>query len=330
MLLMSIATSERSEAQTVDDRKGRINGAIHLMTPGVVLGKITVQLIIVGDDADLRSIETQARPDGRFYFDVIADPAVTHVVRVVYDGVQYLSNPVLISPELPIAAVELEIFAVSEDKPALVIEKTIVTVLAIDRLTTELTLIREDLVRHDAPTVYVGSNDSATLVLPAPDGTSDAGGFDEDTSIYSFDGRSLAITTALHPGVTSIVTRYTVGYRLDEDEYRLRITAPLRSNHIEVRVPKRFVNEVHSRSIDAIRAPDTTFEGESLSVIKRTTVAEPGQGLVVDLRGLSGIERTANPLTSRYGAAAGAVFALIVITGIAIGLRRCLPEKSAW
>lgn len=299
------------------------------MTPGAVLGETTVQLIIIQDGEDPKSIETRARPDGSFYFDAIADPAITHVVRVVYDGVQYLSNPVLISPELPSAAVELEVFAISDDKSALVIEKTIVTVLAINRLTKELTLIREDLVRHDAPTVYIGSENNGTLLLPVPDGTSDAGGFNEDTSIYSFDGRSLAVTAALHPGVTSIVTRYTVRYRPDEDEYRLRITVPLRSNHIEIRVPKRFVNEVYPRSDDATRAPDTTYEGELLSVIKRTTLAEPGQGLVVDLQGLSGIERAASPLTSRYGAAAGVAFALIVITGFAIGLRRYLPEKSA-
>ena len=89
------------------------------------------------------------------------------------------------------------------------------------------------------------------------------------------------------------------------------------------------MREVSPQSEDAARAPDADFEGEPLTVIERTTPARPGQGLVVALEGLAGVERASNPLTSRSGGAAGLVLALIVITGLAIGLHRGLRGRTA-
>ncbi len=130
------------------------------------------------------------------------------------------------------------------------------------------------------------------------------------------------MVTALRPGVTSVVTRYTVRYEADEDEYRLRITSPLPAEQIQLRVPQRFLREVEPRSEEAVRGDDDEFEGEPLTVIERTTPAGPGQGLVADLIGLSGVERASHPLTSGVGAAVGAMLALLVVGAGAVALQR--------
>lgn len=300
-----------------------------MLTPGAELGDVTAQLIIVRDGDDPTSIEQPVAPDGSFEFEAEADPTTTYLVRVVYEGVQYLSNPLLISPDLPTATIDLEVYATADRAPALRIEATTVTVLAIDRQAAELTLVREDQVRHDERVVYVGGTDGVTLRLPVPEGTIDAGGFDDGAATFTFDGRTIAVAAPLRPGVTSVVTRYTVRYERNEDEYRLRITVPLQSDQIEIRVPERFVREIRPQSEDAAFGPDADFQGETLTVVARTTAAAPGQGLVVDLRGLSGIAGASNPLTSRSGAAVGAVVALIVVAGAAIALHRGQSGQSA-
>ena len=319
----------RAAAQTASDDGGRISGVVRLATPGAELGAVTAQLLALREGEEPGAVEQPVAPDGSFEFEAEADATTTYLVRVVYEGVQYLSNPVFISPELPATTVDIEVYATTDRAPALTIEGTTVTLLAIDREAAELTLVREDRVRHDEPVVYTGGADGVTLRLPVPDGTLDAGGFDDGFAEYTFDGGTVAVAAPLPPGVTSIVTRYTVRYERDEDDYRLRITVPLRSDHVEIRVPERFVRDVQPRSENAAFGPDADFQGEPLTVVELTTPAGPGQGLVVDLLGLSGVDPASNPLTSRSGAAAGAVLALIVVAGAAIGLRRGLPGRTA-
>ena len=286
-------------------------------------------MLLLRDGEDVEAIDQDAQSDGTFEFEVEADSTITYVVRIVYDAIQYFSNPLLISPELPTAIADFEVYATTATAPVLEIEETTVTLLAIDRVNSELTLIREDLLRLDEPVIYVGGTDGVTLRLPAPDNTVDAGGLEEDGAVYEFVGGVLTIATPLRPGVTSVVTRYTVRYEPEEDEYRLRITAPLPTDHIEIRVPERFVREVHPQSDDAAFAPDADFQGEPLTVVERTTPAGPGQGLVIDLEGLSRFEIASNPLNSRGRAIIGAVLALIVFAAIAIGLQRRIPERPS-
>ena len=325
--LAAVGLPEQVVAQTAP-AQGTITGSIRMRTPGATFEGAAVRLIVLRDGEDPEAVELPVPAATEFEFRALADPTVTYLIAVEYDGIQYLSNALLLSPDLPTVTADIEVYATTDAAPALTIEATTVTLLAIDREQFELTLIREDRVRHDEPVVYTGGADGVTLLLPVPDGTLDAGGFDDGAASYSFDGGTVAVAAPLQPGVTSVVTRYTVRYERDEDEYRLRITVPLRSDHIEIRVPERFVREVRPQSEDAARAPNADFQGEPLIVVERTTPAEPGQGLVVDLRGMSG-ERASNPLTSRSGAAVGAVLALIVVAGTAIGLHRGLPGPRA-
>ncbi len=309
-------------AQSTATDAGVIDGVVRLVTPGEELQPTTVELVIDREDSDeFESLEQPVAADGSFAFEVEADPSINYFAVVRYAGVPYLSNPLLISPDFPSASVEFEVYATSTVAPALTIEATTVTLLAIDRQNTALTLIREDLVRHDEPVIYVGDEGGTTLRIPVPDQTFEAGGFD-DTKEYVFDGGIVSVSTALRPGVTSIVTRYTVRYEADEDEYRLRITSPLTADHMEIRVPERFLREVEPQGDTVTRGEDDEFEGESLIVVERTEPAAPGQGVVANLIGLSGAERASHPLTSGVGAAIGVLLALIIVGGAAIALQR--------
>lgn len=329
MALTLIGAGGRVSAQSTADTTGVIEGTVRLVTPDAAFEPTTAQLIMLREGQAPEAIEQPVETDGHFAFEAEADPTITYLVLVEYAGIQYFSNSLLLSPELPSLTLNFDVFAVSTTAPAMTIDSTEVTLVAIDRENSQLTLIREDFVRHDEPIVYVGGEDGVTLRLPAPDGTVDADGRDDGSTGYAFEAGTVAVTIALRPGVTSVVTRYTVRYERDEDRYRLRITAPLDTDHMQIRIPERFMREVSPQSEDAARAPDADFEGEPLTVIERTTPARPGQGLVVALEGLAGVERASNPLTSRSGGAAGLVLALIVITGLAIGLHRGLRGRTA-
>jgi len=309
-------------AQPATPDMGTIDGVVRLATPGVVMEPTVVELVIDRADSDeFESIEQPVAADGSFAFEVEADPSISYYAVVRYGGIPYLSNQLLVSPEIPSASVDFEVYAASMVEPDLTIEATTVTLLAIDRQNAALTLVREDLVRHDEPVIYVGDESGTTLRIPVPDATFDAGGFD-DAEAYVFEGGIISVGTALRPGVTSIVTRYTVRYEADEDEYRLRITAPLPAQHVEIRIPQRFLREVRPEGDEAVRGEDDEFEGEPLTVIERAAPAGPGQSLVADLLGLSGVERASHPLTSGVGAAVGAILALLVVAGVAVVLHR--------
>ena len=65
--------------------------------------------------------------------------------------------------------------------------------------------------------------------------------------------------------------------------------------------------------------------GERWQVTRRTSAATEGESMVVQLRGLSGLQ-AANPLTSQRGAATGAA---VVLGVIAVGAFAALRARSA-
>jgi hypothetical protein len=288
-------------AQATASDAGTISGVVHLATPNRELGPVSAQLITLREGADPEATLQDVAADGTFEFEVDADPELTYIVRVRYEDIQYFSSPLLLSPELPSSSVDFEVFATSSEPPALTIDSTTVTVLAIDRERAELTLVREDLVQHDEPIIFVGDADRITLRIPVPDGTIDAGGFDDTEAEYGFDGGTISVSAPLRPGVTSIVTRYTVRYEADEDEYRLRITSPLPADHIEIRVPERFLREVQPQGATGLRGDDDTFEGEPLTVIERTVPANSGEGLVESTRTAAEHRRARSPADGLRG-----------------------------
>lgn len=335
MLLAAIAIGGGSRALDADAQTapptGTISGSVRMVTPNRTFEGATAQLIILREGAaagDLEAIEQEVPASGEFVFEAEADATIDYVIVLRYAEQPYFSQALRISPELPTASVEFEVFATTAEPPALTIDATLVTLLAIDRQASELTLVREDQIRLDEPIIFIGGDDGVTLRIPVPDGTREAGGFDEATGEYQFDGGTVTVAEPLRPGVTSILTRYTVRYESDEDEYRLRVTAPFDTAHIEIRVPERFLDAVIPRGDEAEFGPDGEFEGETLTVVQRSAPAGAGQGLIADLQGLSGVELAKNPLASGSGAAIGALIALVTVAGLSIGLSRGLHRPT--
>jgi len=280
---------------------------------------VAVELITLGGTGELQVQRAEAN-GGRAEFAAAADPALTHLLRVIYAGVQYFGDPVLLSTELPSAEVEVRVYETTTEPPPITVTSTVVTVIALDREAAELTIVREDLVENGTDRVYVSARaGGATLRLPLPEGTRDASALSEEGS-FVLGGGTLDVDLPLRPGVTSVVTRYTVGYDRARDGYRLRVTAPLPTERVEVRVPARFVREL--RALDgAERAPDAELEGERLLVAASAAEAREGQGTLVELRGLAGITAS-NPLTDGRGPLLATALALVLLSAAVWGLAR--------
>ena len=305
-----------------------ISGAVTLATPGDTLpAGIEVQVIILEESQDITSVSHPADASGAFTFEVDPDPRFTYIPFLLYEGVRYLSDPIRFVDSTSSATIAFEVYSTTTEAPALTIAETTVFAVALERSTSTITLVREDLINRDELTVYVGGDDGVTLRIPVPDGTIDAGGLEQDDTAFSFQGGTVNVSLPLRPGLNSVVTRYTVGYDAAEDMYRLRITSPLPTDHIEARVPQSFVSKFEPRGDDARRAADTEFEDEPILVVERIGSATPGNGLVVDLVGLSG---AAPPhiLTTTRGAVIGSLLALIVIAGLAVTLVRRQPDTE--
>ena len=312
--LALLATLPGHAAEAAQARDGTISGAVVSGTAGGGrLDGVRVQLIALRGDEAASAMET-ATDGGRFSFAVPADPETTYVVRAIADGVGYFSPPVLLSSALPTAEVEIVVYEATTEPPPLRIVSTEVTVRALDRAQSRLSLVREDVILNPADRTYVGNERGVTLRLPVPDGLVSAEGLSGDGS-FTVDGGTLTTTAPLRPGETLVVTRYVVGYDRDRDAYRLRITAPLPTGGIAIRVPERFVAKLLPVG-DTTRGEALEVEGERVLVVelKAADGLRPGLSAVADLQGLSG-RRLANPLTERRGAAIAGVLALIVLTG---------------
>ena len=319
LILVALALPRPGAAQ---QPQATISGTVRIATPGATLpAGVEVRLIILEQSRDPTSLTQQTDADGAFSFEVDPDPRFNYVPFLLYEGVRYFSTPgsVRFDSEATSATVDFEVYSTTSEAPGLEIESTTVVAVALERSSSTITLIREDVISRDELTVYVGGEDSVTLRIPVPDGTIDAGGIDEDDTDFSFEGGTVNVSLPLRPGLTSVVTRYQVGYDAVEDMYRLRVTSPLPTAHVEARVPERFVRKLDPQSDDARRAADTEFEGEPMLVVERASPATPGQGLIVDLVGLSGAEPD-HILTTTRGAIVGALLALVVIGGLAITL----------
>ncbi len=295
---------------------GRISGTITDGTAGASLsGDLPILLIELNGNNVVDSQQTTVS-GGAYSFAVVPDASASFVLRLEYQGVPYFGDPAQITPDQPTAQRDITVYETTSEAPALTIQSTTATLLAIDRAAGQLTLLREDLVQNPSDRVYVGAKGAPTLRLPAPDGTTDAGGLTADDPVQ-LQGGVVTVGTPLLPGVTSVVTRYTIGYDRQADRYQLRVTTPVQADRIEARAPSRFLRSLDPVG-DAQRAPDAQVQGEQLLVVTRQNVP-PGQGLQVDMIGLSGAQPAGNPLTDRPTVVLGAAIALVVIAGGAVG-----------
>jgi hypothetical protein len=306
-----------------------ISGTISLATPGDTLpAGVEVQLIALDQDQDITSVSQQADAGGAFTFEVDADARFSYIPFLIYEGVRYLSDPIRFDASTTTATVAFEVYSTTTEAPDLSIESTIMVAVSLQRSTSSIVLLREDIIERDELTVYVGGEDGVTLRIPVPDRTTAAGGVDEDDPDFSFEGGTVNVSIPLRPGRNSIVTSYTVGYDAIEDMYRLRITSPLPTDDIEARVPDAFVSSFEPQTDGAQRTADSEFEGETILAIERIGPATPGQGLVVNLEGLSGAA-PAHVFTTTTGAIVGSLLALATIAALAITLARRDTEAPA-
>ena len=306
---------------------GRVSGLVRSGTAdGPAVDVLAVQLIVLGGAGTVETLQTTTA-DGRFAFEVVPDVARSYVVRAVYEGVQYLGTPVLLSEELPAAEVAITVFEITRERPALSIDRTAATVLSLDRTNAQLTLLREDQVRNPGDRVYLGDvADGATLRIPLPDRVVEASGAGA-TGEFHVEGGTLVTTLQLRPGVTSVVSRYVVGYDRARDAYTLRVTAPVATGQMEIAVPTRFVDDLDP--LDGSAATGRRdLEGELVQVVAREGAAGPGDSVSVVLAGLAG-GNAPNPLAGSSGAVAGVLLALAIISSGAVLLLRAGARGGA-
>jgi hypothetical protein len=320
--LVLAAPEGRASAQQ-NEPDGRITGAVIAGTEGASTDGVSVRLIIL-EASEVTGSEETPVVDGQFEFAVPARASRTYVPFVRHQGIQYFGDPVILAPEEPEATREITIYETTSETPELTIVETVVTVLGLDRQRGQIALEREDIVRAGGDRVFIGDDAGVTLRIPAPADTLDAGGVDpEGTTV--FDGGVVSSTVPLRPDApNSVVTRYLVQYDPADDRYLLRVTAPLRVEHMEVRVPQGYVHRITPRE-GAERGEDVTLEGNSEGQVLHTVVlaggAEPGHGLLVELVGLSGRQESL-VLTEQRGALAAAGLALAIIAGAAVAVLR--------
>ena len=306
---------------------GRVSGLVRSGTAGgPAVDAVPVQLIVLDGAGTVEALQATTA-GGRFAFAVVPDVTRSYVVRVVYEGVQYLAAPVLLSAELPTAEVAITVYETTRERPALSIDRTAVTVLSLDRTNAQLTLLREDQVRNPSDRVYLGAEDGGedggedgvTLRLPLPDRVVDASGLGSEGE-FRLEGGTLVTTAQLRPGVTSVVSRYVVGYDRARDAYTLRVTAPVATGQMEIAVPTRFVDDLEPLDASAVTGT-RDLAGERVVVVAREGAAGPGDSASVVLVGLAG-GNAANPLTGTGGAVVAVALALAIISGGAALLLR--------
>lgn len=312
-------TATATPATTPTGSSVRVSGAITSGTEGMTVGSgVQVRLIIL-DQAKVVEAVTAPVSNGRYSASTRLVAGRVIVPHVTFEGVDYFGDPVPLTEATREATRDFRVYGTTREAPGLAIAASTITVVAIDRESGKIGLLREDMVANPSDRVFVGDAGSGvTLRIPAPTGTLEATG-DSAEGTFAFGRGVVTTTTPIRPGrLTSIVTRYVVGYDREADRYALRLTAPLPAERLTVRVPEGYVRAVQPEG-DARRAADERLtgkaEGEVLQVVQSTGAVRPGNGIVVNLLGLSTAELKSNPLTERRGAAVASLIALAIVGG---------------
>ena len=300
-------------------------------TPGVIEGEVrpgpgatvdvdgvTVQLLGIREGT--RTVQETRTSGGRFRFEL---PSVsgnaTYIVRAEVEGVTYLApTPVLLSPEVPAARVEIEVYASTTERPALTSQATGLTVVFVDVRGSQLTLQREDLVVNPTARTWVGGADGVTLHLPTLAGAQNLEGEAWYEGLPALGEFTLADSevvarVALRPGVTLVTTRFAVPFDLTTEVESLRLQAALPADTLQLLVPQRFTRTLAAGTGGILGEP-LTIEGERVLVVTSPGRVEAGAAIEARAGGLGG-RLEPNALAGRTGAVLGAVLALVIIAG---------------
>ncbi|MDO9445715.1 MAG: hypothetical protein Q7K37_10415 [Dehalococcoidia bacterium] len=302
---------------TAQEADGLVAGQILMGTAGATLDEsvLQVRLVILEEEAVAGTVNATVT-EGRYEARVPAVLSRTYVPVITYRDIQYFVPPAILDPSAPEVVQDVTVYETTTERPDLTIESTTVTLVAIDRDLGQMGFLREDLVRNPGDRVYIGDDRGVTLRLPVPEGTLEGTG-DNPEGTFTLEAGAISVALPIRPlSTTSVVTRTLVEYDVAEDEYTLRVTAPLAADLVQVRVPEGFLRGLDpqggaGRAGDVIvgEAPDTT----TLQVVSQATVG-PGQGLIVRLDGFAP-ERRVNALTEARGAMVAALVTLLVVGG---------------
>lgn len=316
----ALVSTSRAEA----DVPGLIDGDVR-PGPGATVAVDDVAVQLLGMREGARTVQETRTRGGYFRFEL---PSVggnaTYVVRTEVEGVTYLApTPVLLSPEVPSARVEIEVYASTTERPPLRSQATGLTVVFVDVRASAMTLQREDLVVNPSPRTWIGGTDGTTLRLPAPTGARNLQGeawyeglpaLGEFTLASSELGPGeVVVSLPLRPGVTLVTTRFTLPVDLTAEAETLRLEAALPTEALQVLVPERFTRSLTSGVGGVLREP-VTIEGESVLVVASRGPTEQGGAMEAHAGGLGG-RLEPNVLAGRNGAILGAAVALAIIAG---------------
>ena len=306
----------------------RIGGTITSGTLGLAVPEgLTVQLIVL-DGSAVGAPLTAPVSGGAYVVEVPLAAGRVFIPRLVSEGVEYLGDPVTFPDGAPRTATrDFRVYGVTREAPQLAIASSTITVIGIDREQGQLGLVREDMVANPSDRVFIGDAQGVTLRIPAPTGTIEATGENVDGT-FAFERGVVTTTVPIRPGrLTSIVTRYVVGYDTQADQYALRATVPLAAESVVVRVPEGFVGAVKPQA-GARRGTDVPAstqgaptgrpgagDTQMLQIVESEGPVKPGGGIVVNLVGLSKAVIQSNPLTERTGALIAAALAIAIVGG---------------
>jgi hypothetical protein len=317
LLALGLALAWPATGAVAQPATVRVSGTITSATVGATVGSVQVRLIMLEGSRVVEAI-TATVADGRYTATAPLVAGRLLVPHATYEGIDYFADPITVAETTTEATRDFRVYATTREAPDLAIASSTITVVAIDREAGKIGLLREDMVANPGDRVFVGDASGTTLRIPAPTGTVEATG-DSTEGTFAFERGVVTTTAPIRPGrLTSIVTRYVVDYDRTADEYALRLTAPLATERLTVRVPEGFVRAVRPET-GATRADDERLsgqgEGEVLQIVRSTGAVRPGGGIVVNLIGLSGPALQVNPLTQRAGAAIASLIALAILGG---------------
>ncbi|MEX2375129.1 MAG: hypothetical protein WD942_06015 [Dehalococcoidia bacterium] len=319
VLQVGAATVAQAQEPPAAPAEGAIIGQVILGTDTATLDPGTsVELIeLLGTSVTTR--RAPVAPDGTYAFAVPVNPEVRYVPRVEYQGVQYFGAPIILTLDAPSASVDpIVVYESTDSAPELTIRETVMTAIALDRREGQIGFIREDLVVNPDDRAYVGGADRITLRIPAPEATLDAAGENADGQFALQDG-ILTTTTpirALHE--TALITRFLIDYDTIQDRYGIRVTVPVATDRIILRIPHDYVRHLRPEG-GARLGPDEMLTVASGDPVPLYTVvledARPGDSLVATLDGLA-VQVNRNPIAETPGSVIASLVAFVALLAV--------------
>lgn len=269
---------------------GVIEGQLVNGTPeGESVGGSQVALGIFRNNAFVEERNGVADSAGRFRFEGLeTSEEYTYRVGALYKGVPYRTEEAIrLTPEAPIATVELAVYETTPDDPGLRVARAILMLEGFDRASQTISVLELLALENPGQRTYVpsaggpqGPMGLLRFALPPGAGALEPGLGLEDAEVIQVD-RGFATTRPIPPGVTEIGFSYQVPYA--GQGYRFERTVPYETGLLWLLVPDTGVTVVEE-SAWAPAAP-VALGARTYRVLARENLAK-GSRLDFSLQGL--------------------------------------------